>query len=379
MKIMNTQNPKISVIMSVYNGSRYLREAIESILNQTFTNFEFIIINDCSTDNSWEILTEYSNKDRRIRLFNNEENIGLTKSLNKGINLARGEYIARQDADDVSLPQRFDKQVALLDSYPDVVLVSCDIEVINSEGYFVKKEQRSCDPQWISWYMLFYNHIGGHSQVIFRRKTAMGLGGYSESYRYSQDYEFWCRIVRVGNIVILPEILHKLRRHNKGITAEKRSEQLDYALNISRNNLKQLIGKELSINEVSDLRRFWSGHISRDFPDSEKVNAIHARQQELYQAFIQNISNKKFVDRQIPEQLRILIGLQFLYWLQSLNIIYHLPSRLKISFYALKWHSLIGVIYFWLKDIYKQPLAILLKAARYSIRTLHKVTLLQNS
>ena len=357
---MNETSPKISVLMSVYNGSDYLRESIESILNQTFDDFEFIIINDSSTDNTEEILNEYAQKDHRIKLFNNKENIGLTKSLNKGIRLAQGEYIARQDADDISFPKRFEKQVAVLDRHPEAVLISCDIEVINSEGAFVTKEQRSCDPQWIPWYLMFYNHIGGHSQVIFRTKIAKELGGYSEAFRYSQDYEFWCRLVKTGNIIILPDVLHQLRRHGRGITAEKRSEQLGYALDISRRNLKELIKEELSLNEVSDLRNFVSGHILRNFPDSKNINNIHLRLKELSQAFLSKTYYGKSVEYQeMQNSLRTLIGLQFISWIQYLSVVRCLPSRLKISFYALKWYPIIGVIGFWLKDISQKPLALL--------------------
>lgn len=352
-------SPKISVLMSVYNGSDYLRESIESILNQTFTDFEFIIINDCSTDNTGDILSEYADKDERIKLFNNEENIGLTKSLNKGLKLAKGKYIARQDADDVSLPQRFEKQVAVLDKHPEAVLISCELEVINSEGAFVKKEKRSCDPQWVPWYLIFYNHIGGHSQVIFRSKTAKELGGYSEAHRYSQDYEFWCRLAKAGDIIILPEALHQLRRHGKGITAEKRSEQLGYALDISRKNLQELIGRELSLNEVSDLRHFWSGNVLRNFPESTNVHTMHLRLQEISQAFLENMYDGKPVDSQMENSLSRLIGLQFIHWIQFLSIFRRLSSRIKISFYALKWYPIKEIITCWLSDIYKQPLIIL--------------------
>ena len=103
--------PKVSVVMSAYNGERYLREAVESILNQTFNDFEFIIIDDGSTNSTGQILSSYAAQDPRIVLIRNRENIGLTKSLNKGLALARGEYIARMDADDVSLPNRFSEQV----------------------------------------------------------------------------------------------------------------------------------------------------------------------------------------------------------------------------------------------------------------------------
>ena len=359
MTVMKKKSPKISVLMSVYNGSRYLRESIESILNQTFDDFEFIIINDSSTDDTEEIIAEYGKKDDRIKLFKNEENIGLTKSLNKGLKLAQGKYIARQDADDVSLPERFEKQVGVLDRHPEAVLVSCDIEVINSEGAFVKKEERSCEPQWVSWYLMFYNHIGGHSQVIFRTQTAKELGGYSEVYRYSQDYEFWCRLVKAGDIIILPETLHQLRRHGKGITAEKRSEQLGYALDVSRRNLKELIGQELSLDEVSDLRHFWSGRVLDNFPKNPNINAMHLRLKETSQAFLKQMYSGKAINSHMENSLRRVIGLQFICWIQFLSIVRYFPLRLKISLYALNWYPILGIVSCWLKDIHKQPLAIL--------------------
>ncbi len=115
------EKPRVTVLMSVYNGEKYLREAIDSILNQTFKDFEFLIIDDGSTDSSADIIRSYT--DFRIRLIQNEKNIGLTRSLNKGLKLAKGEYIARMDVDDISLPIRFEKQVSFLDKYEDVKLV----------------------------------------------------------------------------------------------------------------------------------------------------------------------------------------------------------------------------------------------------------------
>ena len=131
--------PKISVVMSVYNGTPYLRECIESILNQTCKDFEFIIIDDGSSDNTWKILTEYANQNQQIKLFKNEENIGLTKSLNKGLKLAGGEYIARQDADDVSLPDRFELQTRFLDAHLEVGALGSSAEVIDEQGMSLRQ------------------------------------------------------------------------------------------------------------------------------------------------------------------------------------------------------------------------------------------------
>ena len=126
------QMPKVSVVMSVYNGERHLREAVDSILNQTFGDLEFIIVDDGSRDRTWEILQSYD--DSRIVLLRNEQNIGLTKSLNRGLAATRGEYVARMDADDVSLPQRLERQVGFLDQHPEIGLVGCAFLQINEGG-----------------------------------------------------------------------------------------------------------------------------------------------------------------------------------------------------------------------------------------------------
>src|SRR5688572_1551532 len=121
--------PVISVLMSVYNGASYLPESVESILAQTFTDFEFIIIDDCSVDETPQILNTYAQGDSRIRIIRNPENKGLTASLNIGLAEAQGKYVARQDADDISLPQRFEKQIQSLEGNPKSVLASSNIGI----------------------------------------------------------------------------------------------------------------------------------------------------------------------------------------------------------------------------------------------------------
>lgn len=357
---MSRLTPKVSVLMSAYNGSRYLCESIESILNQTFTDFEFIIIDDGSTDSTWKLLTEYADKDQRVRLFKNEENIGLTESLNKGLKLAEGEYIARQDADDVSLPERFEKQVTLLDKHPEFVLVSCNLELIDSEGSIIGKYQRACEPDLVPWYLLFYNRLAGHSQVMFRRKPALDLGGYSQIYPHNEDYELWCRLVKVGKITILSEVLLQHRMHNQSISFNKRLEQKAYNLNQVRHNIKKLIGEEIKLEEAEDLSRFWVGHWWRNhFPDSQTVGVLHSRLKEICWAYIQqNAQQNSSYDPQMSRQLRILIGQQFVCWIKVLSIRRSLLSKLRISLYAFAWHPL-GVLNCWLREFGKVRLLLL--------------------
>ena len=126
--IMNN-SPKISVVMSCYNRENFVRDAIESILNQTYTDFEFIIIDDCSTDKTPEIIQEYADKDNRIVYIRNEENMDYNYNLRKGFKLAKGEYIARMDDDDISLPERFEKQVSYLDEHPDITVLGSLIDI----------------------------------------------------------------------------------------------------------------------------------------------------------------------------------------------------------------------------------------------------------
>ena len=131
-ELVEAKDPKVTVLMSVYNGERFLREAVECILNQTFRDFEFLIINDGSTDGTRDIILSY--KDSRIRLVNNKDNVGLTKSLNKGLAMSSGELVARQDSDDISSLHRLAQQVNFLDSHPEVVAIGSQIKAIGIHG-----------------------------------------------------------------------------------------------------------------------------------------------------------------------------------------------------------------------------------------------------
>lgn len=217
-------NPKISVIMSVYNGERYLREAIESILSQTFTDFEFIIVNDGSTDNSLEIIQSYH--DDRIRVINNEINCGLTKSLNKAIREARGEYIARQDADDISLPNRFEEQIKHLEEHPQVALLGTSIYRIDSGGKILRKTVAMVNPGK----SLFRQNQFNHGSTMFKREAVNRLGGYNELFRYSQDYELWLRLAKYYEVSNLTQVLYKLRFHNEAIRFKHGDESALYHL-----------------------------------------------------------------------------------------------------------------------------------------------------
>lgn len=231
-------NPKISVIMSVYNGEKYLREAIGSILNQTFTDFEFIIVNDGSTDNSLEIIQSYD--DERIKIINNETNIGLTKSLNKALKQARGECIARQDADDVSLPNRFEEQMKYFEWHPETVVLGTSKYVINEDGKILRKEIASSNPHK----NLFEGNAFTHGSVMFKKEVVEELGYYNELFRYSQDYEFWLRIAKHYKVSNLTQPLYKLRSHEENIRVTNVEEAILYHL-LAQQLIKNALNAEI--------------------------------------------------------------------------------------------------------------------------------------
>jgi glycosyltransferase involved in cell wall biosynthesis len=241
--------------MSVYNGDRYLKESIESILNQTFTDFEFIIIDDGSSDSSWDILTEYASKDRRVRLFKNEENIGLTQSLNKGLRLAKGEYIARQDADDISLPARFEKQVSYMELHRSVALVSTGVQYIDDKNNKLATHTPPTDLVMLQWELLFRNPIR-HSTVLWRRELVNSkVGDYNPNFAYSQDYDLWVRISEQLIIDTLPLVLVVMRQHSKSITLTKLNVQDALVNRVAYRKITTYFPtKRLTEQDIADLR-----------------------------------------------------------------------------------------------------------------------------
>lgn len=205
--------PKISVVMPVYNGEKYIKEAIDSILSQTFPDFEFIIINDCSTDNTESIIKSYN--DSRIRYIKNEKNLGVAESLNKGLDVAKGEYITRMDADDISLPERFEKQISFMDRHKNIAVSGCAIERFGAIG---GKAYNEYSKEKIRIGFLFRSCIF-HPTVMMRR-SVMEI----ENYRYDvhfdkvEDYELWTRILPKYDICSIKSVLLKYRVHSGQVT-----------------------------------------------------------------------------------------------------------------------------------------------------------------
>ena len=224
---MNRQ-PHASIVMSVYNGARYLRQSIESMLRQEGVEFEFIIVNDGSTDESPAILEEYAKRDNRIRLIH-QENQGLTKALIHGCTEARCKYIARQDGDDVSMPGRLKKLVNLLESDKKIVMVSSWTRYIGPEDELVHELTRPEDPK-LATKQLIHERTGppAHGSVMFRTDAYKALGGYRKEFYYGQDSDLGLRFGQLGLVAYVPEYLYESRYSPDAISVSKRDLQKQF-------------------------------------------------------------------------------------------------------------------------------------------------------
>ena len=208
--------PLVSILMPVYNTAPYLREAVDSMLAQTFADFELIVLDDCSPDNAQAILDTYT--DARIVRYRGERNEGLSNVLNVGIGMARGKYIARMDSDDISLPDRLQTQVDYLESHPDVDLCSCAMELFGArEGLWV----RDADPDKVKITALFFSPIL-HASSLWRREAFERHHlRFEQQMVPAEDYDLWCRALVAGlRLVNLPDALYRYRIREGQATAD---------------------------------------------------------------------------------------------------------------------------------------------------------------
>ena len=264
--------PEISVVMSVYNGERHLRESVDSILNQTFQDFEFIIINDGSTDLSKDILESY--KDKRIILMN-QINMGLTISLNIALSMAKGKYIARQDADDISEPDRLEKQIDFMENNTAVGLLGSRFQIISEVGEIIGNCCPPLEDEIIKKGLIEMNQLC-HGSVMIRREVLSVVGVYREVFKYAQDFDLWLRISEKYKVNNLPEYLIRYRMLNNSISGRKMLLQSRYAgLAIKQALLRRKTGtdeiqegrkpklpniKQLSKSLKSNVVRFYKNH-----------------------------------------------------------------------------------------------------------------------
>lgn len=208
--------PKISVIMSVYNGEQYLEESIKSVLSQSLSDFEFLIVDDCSTDATRNILQRYACADPRVKIFVNSTNIGLAASLNKLVSRVEGEYIARMDADDICFLNRFERQILLFDKHPNIDFVFSGTQLIECSGKKLCTSWRPNNIYCIKILMKYICYIP-HPTVMVRAQVLKEYN-YNESCRTGQDQELWIRLISAGVAIKYdPSVLLKYRINSKSV------------------------------------------------------------------------------------------------------------------------------------------------------------------
>lgn len=251
------QHKLVSIILSVYNGEQYLEDCIQSVLAQSYKEFEFIIINDGSKDGSLSILRESEKKDKRIIVVD-KENSGLTKSLNIGVKKAQGDYITRIDADDLWTPNKLQVQVDFMDANPDILLSGSRINFIDGLGNPLpdEKDLDALNDEEIRKVYLFKNPFC-HSSVIFRSQVVNEIGAYNETFQFAQDYEYWYRIMKLGKVEVISEELVSRRIS-------------DDMIGISKNRNQRYNGLKTKIKVFADSPKSLKGilHVAKTFVGS---------------------------------------------------------------------------------------------------------------
>lgn len=318
--------PSLSLIMAVYNSEAYLRTSIDSLLQQTYTDFECILIDDASQDQSGAILDHYAQLDPRVRVIHLAENQGLTACLNLGLQQARGTFIARQDADDISLPDRFEKQIKAF-SNPSVVLVAGAIQMIDAAGQPLEKSHSQASsvgvPQsLLGWRLLFYNIIEAHGLVMMRKDAVLACGAYDEKVRYAQDYELWSRLIQLGDFHILPDTLLQYRLHEDAITQQKQAQQIASVVQTIQKQALAL-GIKLNAEDAYLVHRFWLGQAAKASP-VKLLGLLRAYQKAFRQAY---------GEKQVADLIQAEIKAQLDLWQAQLKTAPRLAQRLRL----LRW------------------------------------------
>lgn len=243
--------PEISVLMPVYNAESYLDEAIQSVLNQSFTDFEFIIINDGSTDNSKKIIQSYN--DKRIKYIENATNIGLVATLNKGIDICAGRYLARMDADDISLPERLEKLYVFMEKNPEIGLCGTWFETFNKSGHFTIVKYKPDDFS-IRLNHLYAIHVS-HGTCIIRLSVLIENNlRFDPEFAHAEDYDLWSRISDYCKMANIQEVLYKVRINEQSVSVKFNSIQKANSIRVKKNLFNKL-GCDFNEDEITTFER----------------------------------------------------------------------------------------------------------------------------
>ncbi|MCK4903443.1 MAG: glycosyltransferase family 2 protein, partial [Candidatus Marinimicrobia bacterium] len=304
-------SPVISVILPVYNGKHYLAECIESVLHQTYTNFEFIIVDDASTDNTPQILEDYLSQDERIRVITNPVNQKQTISANTACKNAGGKYLARMDADDIALPTRFEKQLEFLEADPEIGMVGTWTDTISESGIVIGQWKTNSEPGVLNWDLLFGTGFA-HSSVMMRNNLLKKVGYYQSPE--AEDYDLWSRISRIAKVANIPEILQQKRVWGGQLALKVPNETRDCVLQIMQNNINYLLNDtNLDLEIIRNIRMV--SDKTTKIQNSRLISDIRNILLQLYAKYLSKydltkIENKK-VSHDIFQKLNTLVNWKY--------------------------------------------------------------------
>lgn len=252
--MMNLADPKISVVMAVGDVDlKYLNLSILSILNQNFSNFEFIIILDTNNSFIVDLVKKYKKKDNRLKLIFNSTKMGLARSLNIGIKKSVSKYIARHDADDISSYDRLYKQLSYLENNKNISVLGSYAYKINKDGKTIGKINKQIKNKKL----LYYENLLIHPSTMFVKKIFYEVGEYNENLMVSQDYDLWIRFSQKYNLYVYPEYLIKLRIHRKSVSSNNKELQYLYSFFIGLGTLDNLVSESIQYEKILEFKRLY--------------------------------------------------------------------------------------------------------------------------
>jgi glycosyltransferase involved in cell wall biosynthesis len=255
--MVNSHEPRVSVILPAYNAAVLLNDAIQSVLRQSIDDFELIVLDDGSTDNTWELLNAFS--DKRIRAYHHS-NMGLPATLNRGLSLARGRYIARLDHDDLMMPTRLETQARFLDAHPEVALLGTAAQIYVGDQPSERHHRHPTSNKALRLRLLFDNPFV-HASIMFRRDEIMAIGGYctDQSRLPPEDYELWSRVARVHEVANLEDVLTIYREVPGSLSRIVENPFLEKVLMFSTENISAIVSPTYSVQDCRRLAEIYHG------------------------------------------------------------------------------------------------------------------------
>lgn len=310
--------PIVSVIMSAYNAEKTIKNSVQSILEQTFSDFEIIIVNDGSTDNTHSILTELSEVDRRLLLIQNNKNIGLTPSLNKALLMAQGNFVARLDADDYMYPSRLEQQVKFMTHNPTCDVLGTSIRLFDDKAETSNKIQKvPCNTEQIIWHLLTSRASLFHPSVMIKT-TLLKAHRYDEAYKVSQDFDLWHRLIGVTNFANLPEPLTAYYSGTNRISKKHILSQTENTLDILARSIFDLTEIKFSKPQIKNYISFFKPQASLSSKERKSASS-HARiiadklyvkgifSKNFHRAILQEINDILLLKSDLPSPLLSII------------------------------------------------------------------------